>query len=99
VVALLKITRHLPADVLWFVIVALWPTRVVANVSVICGGIEVSPGDIVVGDLDGVVVVPRGTAGQVLKMAQEIDQRELEQARRIVQACSLKERLAKYGRI
>jgi regulator of RNase E activity RraA len=62
------------------------------------GGIEVSPGDIVVGDLDG-VVMPRGTAGQVLKMAQEIDQRELEQARLIAHARSLKEGLAKCGRI
>jgi hypothetical protein len=32
-------------------------------------------------------------------MAQEIDQRELEQARLIAHARSLKEGLAKYGRI
>jgi hypothetical protein len=46
--------------------------------------------------IDG--VVPRGIAGQVPKMAQEIDQCELEQARLIVQARSLKEGLTKCGR-
>ncbi len=70
-----------------------------ANIPVVCGGIEVHPGDIIVGDADGVVVVPRGKADEVLKTAQEIDKRELEQARLIVQAKSLKEGLAKYGRI
>jgi 4-hydroxy-4-methyl-2-oxoglutarate aldolase len=70
-----------------------------ANVPVVCGGIEVNPGDIIVADIDGVVVVPRGLAGEVLALAQEIDRRELEQAKLIVQARSLKEGLAKYGRI
>jgi 4-hydroxy-4-methyl-2-oxoglutarate aldolase len=70
-----------------------------ANVPVVCGGIEVNPGDIIVGDADGVVVVPRSKAEEVLTMAQEIDKRELEQARLIVEAKSLKEGLAKYGRI
>ncbi|HEU0201983.1 MAG TPA: RraA family protein, partial [Burkholderiaceae bacterium] len=70
-----------------------------ANVRVTCGGIEVNPGDIIVGDLDGVAVVPQGQAEDVLKMAQEIDRRELEQARLIVEVKSLKEGLAKYGRI
>ena len=70
-----------------------------ANLPVRCGGIDVRPGDIVVGDLDGVVVVPRERADEVLRMAQDIDRRELEQAKLIVEARSLKEGLAKYGRI
>ena len=70
-----------------------------ANIPVVCGGIEVNPGDIIVADIDGVVVVPQALAAEVLKMAQEIDKRELEQAKLIVQARSLKEGLAKYGRI
>lgn len=70
-----------------------------ANIPVVCGGIEVNPGDIIVGDVDGVVVVPRAQAEEVLKMAQDIDRRELEQAKLIVQMKSLKEGLAKYGRI
>jgi regulator of RNase E activity RraA len=70
-----------------------------ANVPVVCGGVEVRPGDIVVGDVDGVVVVPRDRAAEVLEMAIEIDKRELEQAKLIVEARSLKQGLAKYGRI
>lgn len=66
---------------------------------VTCGGIEVNPGDIIVGDIDGVVVVPRASAEAVLTMAQEIDKRELEQARLIVELKSLRGGLAKYGRI
>ncbi|MCL4801190.1 MAG: RraA family protein [Burkholderiales bacterium] len=70
-----------------------------ADIPVTCGGIEVRPGDIIVGDVDGVVVVPRAQAAEVLRMSREIDQRELEQAKLIVQMKSLKDGLAKYGRI
>lgn len=70
-----------------------------ANIPVTCGGIEVNAGDIIVADIDGVVVVPRALAEEVLKLSQEIDMRELEQAKLIVQSRSLKEGLAKYGRI
>ena len=35
-----------------------------------CGGVDVAPGDIVVGDEEGVVVVPRDRAGEVLISAQ-----------------------------
>lgn len=70
-----------------------------ANRPVTCGGIEVNAGDIIVADIDGVVVVPRALAEEVLRLSQEIDMRELEQAKLIVQSRSLKEGLAKYGRI
>jgi len=52
-----------------------------------------------VGDVDGVVVVPSVQAQEVLKMAQEIDARELEQAKLIIAEKSLRKGLAKYGRI
>lgn len=41
------------------------------NVTIQCGGVSVSPGDIIVGDDDGVVVVPRTIAMQVQKLAHE----------------------------
>jgi 4-hydroxy-4-methyl-2-oxoglutarate aldolase len=40
------------------------------NVPVTCGGVHVCPGDIVVADNDGVVVVPREHAREVAKYAQ-----------------------------
>ena len=72
---------------------------VAAQVPVQVGGVVVHPGDIVVGDIDGVVVVPKDRAAEVLAMAQEIDARELEQARLIIAERSLRKGLAKYGRI
>jgi len=72
---------------------------VASQVPVRVGGIMVHPGDIVVGDVDGVVVVPKEKAEEVLKLAQEIDVRELEQAKLIIAEKSLRKGLAKYGRI
>jgi len=70
-----------------------------SQVPVRVGGIIVHPGDILVGDVDGVVVVPRARAAEVLAMAVEIDARELEQAKLIMAERSLRKGLAKYGRI
>jgi 4-hydroxy-4-methyl-2-oxoglutarate aldolase len=72
---------------------------VASQVPVRVGGIVVHPGDIVVGDVDGVVIVPKDKAAEVLAMAQEIDTRELEQAKLIIAERSLRKGLAKYGRI
>lgn len=41
------------------------------NVAISCGGVAVQPGDIIVGDVDGVVVIPKDQAEAVLKKAQE----------------------------
>jgi regulator of RNase E activity RraA len=46
------------------------------NVPISCGGVVVSPGDIVVGDDDGVVVVPRENAAEVLELVHQLMDRE-----------------------
>jgi regulator of RNase E activity RraA len=46
------------------------------NVQVQCAGVTVSPGDLIVAGEDGVVRVPKDRAAEVLKRAQEIDDRE-----------------------
>jgi regulator of RNase E activity RraA len=46
------------------------------NVPIACGGVAVYPGDIVVGDVDGVVIVPRHMAEQVAKDAAEQERLE-----------------------
>ena len=70
-----------------------------ANVPVVCGDITVNPGDLIVADLDGVAVVPQAHVAEVLKLALMIEQREAEQAKLIRETGSLREGLAKYGRI
>lgn len=72
---------------------------VASQVPVAVGGIVVNPGDLVVADIDGVVIVPQAKAAEVLALAVEIDARELEQAKLIVAEKSLRKGLAKYGRI
>ncbi|MFI5310520.1 MAG: RraA family protein [Gemmatimonadales bacterium] len=46
------------------------------NVPISCGGTVVAPGDIVVGDEDGVAVVPRADAEEVLQLVGELMERE-----------------------
>ncbi len=41
------------------------------NTPVVCGGVTVQPGDLVIGDADGVAVVPRELIDQVLSRAEE----------------------------
>src|SRR6202167_6070206 len=47
-----------------------------ANIAVTCAGVRVNPNDIVVADEDGVAVVPRARAAEILKKAQELDDTE-----------------------
>jgi 4-hydroxy-4-methyl-2-oxoglutarate aldolase len=48
------------------------------NVEVVCAGVVVRPGDAIVGDLDGVVVVPREKAAEIGKLG---DQRRAKEER------------------
>lgn len=46
------------------------------NVPIACGNAVVMPGDIIVGDADGVVVVPQADAEQVLSLVRALKERE-----------------------
>ena len=72
---------------------------VAKNIAVECGGVTVRPGDILVADEDGVVVVPQDRASEVLKEAQSIDARESGMYPFIRQFKSLQEAIKKFNRI
>ena len=70
-----------------------------SNVPVTCGGVEVKSGDIVVADADGVVVVPRAVAPEVLAVAQKMDFNEHSMYAYIEKLKSITEAVKKFGRL
>jgi regulator of RNase E activity RraA len=70
-----------------------------AQIPVICNGVAVNPGDIVVADSDGVVVVPRAQAQSVLKVAQQMDYKEHSMYAVIEQLKSIVQAVKQFGRI
>jgi regulator of RNase E activity RraA len=70
-----------------------------SNIPVTCAGVKVNPGDIIVGDEDGVAVVPKAHAADVLKKAQDLDNTEHSMIPFIEKFRSIGEAVAKFGRI
>lgn len=70
-----------------------------AQIQVVCNGVPVSPGDIVVADSDGVAVVPRAVAQPVLALAQQMDFKEHSMYPVIEQLKSIVEAVKKFGRL
>ncbi len=69
------------------------------QVPVECAGVTVAPGDIIVAGEDGVVVVPKDRAADVLKRSQEIDARETKMVPFIKQYRSLQKAIEVFNRI
>ncbi len=70
-----------------------------AQSPIVCNGVTVNPGDIVVADSDGVAIVPRAQAPQVLALAQQMDFKEHSMYPVIEQMKSIVEAVKKFGRL
>lgn len=70
-----------------------------ANVPLVCDGVAVSPGDIIVADADGVAVIPRASAGKILALAQELDYKEHSMYAIIEKTKSIVEAVRQFGRL
>jgi regulator of RNase E activity RraA len=64
-----------------------------------CDGVAVNPGDIIVADSDGVVVVPRANAPEVLALAQQMDFKEHSMYPVIEKLKSIQEAVKQFGRL
>jgi 4-hydroxy-4-methyl-2-oxoglutarate aldolase len=69
------------------------------NLPVTCAGVKVNPKDLISADEDGVVVIPHEKAAEILKKAQDLDFSEHSTYPFIERLKSLKEAIAKFGRI
>jgi len=69
------------------------------NIPVTCSGVTVSAADIIVADMDGVAVVPREHAQEVLNRAQQLDDSEHSMLPFIEKYKSIREAVAKFGRL
>ena len=69
------------------------------NVPLVCDGVKVAPQDIIVADQDGVVVVPRDKAPEILVLAQHLDETEHSMYPFIEKFHSIEEAVKQFGRI
>ncbi|MGB9415720.1 MAG: RraA family protein [Acidobacteriaceae bacterium] len=70
-----------------------------ADIPIVCDGVAVDPGDIIVADQDGVVVVPKAHAAEILIKAQALDNSEHSMYPFIEKYRSIVEAVEKFGRI
>jgi 4-hydroxy-4-methyl-2-oxoglutarate aldolase len=61
--------------------------------------VEVAPGDLILADADGAIVIPAAVAEQVLERAEELGTREVQIRSELAGGLSLSEALAKFGHV
>mgnify|MGYP000459830357 CR=1 FL=1 len=68
------------------------------NVPITIGGVSVAPGDYILGDRDGVVVIPQEIAGEVISKAEEVVRTENLVRKAILEGVHPVEAYQRYGR-
>ena len=71
---------------------------VAGQVPVMCAGIWVRPGDYIMGDMDGVVVIPHEHAQKIAELALEFDAKEIKMREMIRETGSIRKAMEAYGR-
>lgn len=69
------------------------------NVPITCGGVTVNPGDIIVGDEDGVIVIPQERLKEVVEQALKIEETERKVTAELQKNVSVLEAVKKYSRM
>ncbi len=72
---------------------------VASQVPVVIDGVTINPGDIITADNDGVVIVPRAKAVEVLQLAQQMDFKEHTMYPLIEKAKSITDAVKQFGRL
>jgi regulator of RNase E activity RraA len=67
------------------------------DIPIICGGVRVCPGDLVYGDVDGIVVVPKEISGEVITKAWEKVRGEDTARKELRARASVVQTFTKYG--
>lgn len=60
-----------------------------AGITIGCGGTTVQPGDIIVGDADGVIVIPPGIAEEIADAALAQEEEDAWIAKRVAEGCAI----------
>jgi regulator of RNase E activity RraA len=61
--------------------------------------VKVRPGDFVLADIDGVIVIPKPVAGKVLAKAERLTKKEIRIRRELDRGATLADVLKKYGHV
>ena len=69
------------------------------NVPIVCGGVLVHPGDLIVADEIGITVIPRGDAERVIALAAEQAEREQRTREQVAKGRNIAQILEEFGRI
>jgi regulator of RNase E activity RraA len=67
------------------------------NVPIVCSGVAIAPGDLILADDDGIVAIPQALADEVLTLAEEKVRGENQVRRALAEGMSVTEAFQRYG--